>query len=203
MSYANYRNYQLAHQERARAQAAAAQAANIRNQIHARMDRQSAEWQGSHGDPRASMPNMYNFMARANSGYHQEMSNRQLESQQAYANALNNEITQMQDRMADMSENVIGGKRASDEMKYNLEMTKAQNDYKARMAENNARIAMNNKTNDSLAGSMKDFNQSLSPEQPNMPDVELYDNDGEHIGGSQYAGKDLFKNTGIKKSLMS
>lgn len=201
MSYANYRDYQLAYRQRAQAQAAAAQAANIRNQIHARMDRQSAQWQGSHGDPRASIGNMYNAMARENSGYHQEMSNRQLEAQQAYANALSQEIAQMQDRMADMSENVIGGKRASDEMKYNLEMTKAQNDYRARMAENNARIAMNNKTNDSLSGAMKDFNQSIGGGQPNMPDVELYDNDGEYIGGSQYAGKDLFKNTGIKKSL--
>lgn len=202
MSYSNYRNYQLALQERARAQAAAQQAANIRNQIHARMDQQSNQWQGSHGDPRASMGNMYNTMARENSGYHQEMSNRQLDSQQAYANALNKEITQMQDRMADMSENVIGGKRASDEMKYNLEMTKARNDHQARMAENNARIAMNNKTNDSLASSMKDFNQSIGGES-NMPSVELYDNDGEYIGGSQYAGKSLFDKTGIKKSLMS
>ena len=105
MSYYNHRNYQLATAERARAQAAAAQAANIRNQLHSRMDRQSSQWQGSHGDPRASVGNMHNAMARENSGYHQEMSNRH-EGQQAYANALNNEITQMQDRI-DMSENVI------------------------------------------------------------------------------------------------
>jgi hypothetical protein len=203
MSYSNYRNYQLAVAERQRAMAAQQQAQNIRNQATARANRMSQEWQGSHGDPRASVGNMNNMLSRENSSHYAEMSNRQLESQQAYANALNDEITQMQDRMADMSENVIGGKRASDEMKYNLEMTKARNDHQARMAENNARIAMNSKTNDSLAASMDGFNQSLAGGKPEMPSVELYDNDGEYVGGSQYAGKNLFDKTGIKKSLMS
>ena len=203
MSYYNHRNYQLAVADRQRAMAAQQQAQNIRNQANARANRMSQEWQGSHGDPRATVGHMNNMLSRENSGHYAEMANRQLDSQQAYANALNNEITQMQDRMADMSENVISSKNRSDEMSYNLQMTEAQNNMRARMAENNARIQMNSKTNDSLSKSMDGFNETLAGGKPDMPSVELYDNDGEYIGGSQYAGKNLFDKTGIKKSLMS
>lgn len=189
MSYYDHRNYQLAIAERARAQAAAAQAANIRNQLHARMDRQSSQWQGSHGDPRASVGNMHNAMARENSGYHQEMANRQLEAQQAYANALNNEITQMQDRMADMSENVISSKNRSDEMAYDLERRRINAANALGQQQNNALSNLSN----SLSSMDFDF------ETPQMPDTNLYDNDGERVGGSQYPS--LFAKTGIKNSL--
>ena len=191
MSYYDHRNYQLATAERARAQAAEAQAANIRNQLHSRMDRQSSQWQGSHGDPRASVGNMHNAMARENSGYHQEMSNRQLEGQQAYANALNNEITQMQDRMADMSENVISSKNRSDEMAYDLERRRINAANELGQQQNNALSSLSN----SLGSMDFDF------EAPQMPDTNLYDNNGERVGGSQYPNNSLFAKTGIKNSL--
>ena len=191
MSYYDHRNYQLATAERARAQAAAAQAANIRNQIHARMDRQSADFSKSYGDPRASVGNMHNAMARENSGHHQEMANRQLEGQQAYANALNNEITQMQDRMADMSENVISSKNRSDEMAYDLEKRRINAANELGQQQNNALSGLSN----SLGSMDFDF------EEPQMPDTNLYDNNGERIGGSQYPNNSLFAKTGIKNSL--
>lgn len=182
MSYYNHRDYYLATADRARAQAAYAQAANIRNQIHARMDRQSKEWQGSHGDPRASISNMYNAMARENSGYHQEMSNRNLEGQQAYATALSKEVAQMQDRMADMAENRISSKNRSDEMAYNL--AKYQADLQAGSL-------------NKLTSGLSDFNFEMP--EVGVPSVNLHDNDGQRIGGSYPS---LFAKTGIKNSLM-
>jgi hypothetical protein len=189
MSYYNHRNYQLNTAERARAQAARSQAANIRNQLHSRMDRQSKEWQGSHGDPRSSVPNMMNAMSRENSSYHQEMGTRELEGQQAYANALNDEITQMQDRMADMSENTISSKNRSDEMAYDIERRRINGANELGKQQNNALSSLSNSL-----GSM-DFKF----ETPQMPDTNLYNNDGERVGGSQYPS--LFAKTGIKNSL--
>ena len=63
---------------------------------------------------------MHNAMARENSGYHQRCRIVSLKAKQA-ANAQAEKITQMQDRMADMSENVISSKNRSDEMAYDLE----------------------------------------------------------------------------------
>ena len=204
MSYGNYRNYILDAQNRRAAQIAQnkwQQAAQDQqraiNQVKGDYLRGGANVRPDH----KSWENLH--IAQRAQPHGEQMEHAHNERMQAMQNYMDNEMAQVQDRFADMNENVIGGKRASDEMKYNLEMTKAQNDMRARMAENNARVQMNNKTTDSLSKSMEGFNQSLSGGQPDMPSVELYDNDGEYIGGSQYAGKNLFDKTGIKKSLMS
>jgi hypothetical protein len=125
---------------------------------------------------------MMNFMARENAGLHEELSNKELDSRQAYATALSKEITQMQDRMADMAENKISSKNRSDEMAYNL--AKHQADLQAGSV-------------NKLTSGLSDFNFEMP--KVGVPSVNLHDNDGQRVGGS-YPG--LFARTGIKNSLM-
>jgi hypothetical protein len=191
MSYYNHRNYQLDQANRQRAMAAQQQAQNIRNQAAARANRMSRDWQGSLGDPRATVGSMNNMLSRENSGHYAEMANRQLDGQQAYANALDNEVTQMQDRMADMGENAISSKNRSDEMAYNLQREKAHLANQLGQQQNKSLQGLSN----SLGSMNFDF------EQPEMPNTDLYDNDGERVGGSQYGNNSLFAKTGIKNSL--
>lgn len=191
--YGNYRNYYMDYANRQAAQnnfMDAMEAGRRAQQRSAEYDRNSMAAPGFMGSrtPTGTGHMTQNHDAR----YYQQLENQYANhGNTAMQNALNNEATQVQDRMADYYENQVAGKRHSDIMRYELERQKANQAYNLGMAQN--------RSLDNLAGNM---NFNLNMGDTDMPQTDLYDNDGERIGGSNPKNS-LFAQSGIKKSLLS
>ena len=100
----------------------------------------------------------------------------------AAANAMNNEMSQVQDRKMDLADNEQGRK--------NLETEYSNQIERQRIA---AAERMNNRNNeglDSLSNSFSGIADGLIQDPMQVPNYDLYDNGKKRIGGS-YFGKAL------------
>lgn len=165
--FGNYRDYQLDHANRRAAQAAEGKLMDAQHMATSRANQASREFRQSYGDPRASQSNHDNLIAQVTSPYQTAMGQHEMAMRHAMQNAMSNEAAQVQDRSADMQENVIAGKRASDQMKYMSELNK-QN---------------------TLAQMMSGLSGQGSIDAT-IPDVNIYSSGGKRIGGSNI-GKSL------------
>jgi hypothetical protein len=191
--YGNYRNYYMDYANRQAAQnnfMDGMEAGRRAQQASAEYDRNAMAAPGFMG---SRSPSGMGHMTQNHAGrYYQQLENQYAHhGNTAMQNALNNEATQVQDRMANYHENIVAGKRHSDIMRYELERQKANQAYDLGMAQN--------RSLDNLAQNM-DFNMNMG--DTGMPETNLYDNDGERIGGSSPKNS-LFAQSGIKKSLLS
>lgn len=191
--YGNYRNYYMDYANRQAAQnnfMDAMEAGRRAQQSSAEYDRNYMAAPGFMG---SRSPTGMGHMTQNHGGrYYQQLENQYAHhGNAAMQNAMNNELTQVQDRMADYYENMVAGKRHSDIMRYELERQKANQAYNLGMAQN--------RSLDNLASNM---NFNLNMGDTGTPETNLYDNDGERIGGSNPKNS-LFAQSGIKKSLLS
>ena len=132
------------------------------------------------GDPNAthSINQMYNQITPLEhmaTQHHMNMMN-------AAANAMNNEMAQVQDRKMDLADNEQGRK--------NLETEYANQIERQKIA---AAERMNNRNNeglDSLSNSFTGLADGLIQDPMQVPNYDLYDNSKNRIGGS-YFGKAL------------
>lgn len=168
--FGNYRDYQLDHANRRAAQAAEGKMMDAQHMAAARANQASREFRQSYGDPRATQSQHDNLIAQATSPYQSAMGQHEMAMRHAMQNAMSNEMAQVQDRSADMQENVIAGKRASDQMKYLSEINKQKT--LARMMSG-------------LGGS-----GGVGSIDATIPDVNIYSSGGKRIGGSSI-GKSL------------
>lgn len=105
-----------------------------------------------------------------------------MDMQNAAFHAMNNEMAQVQDRKMDLADNEQGRKNLETEYNRNLEAEKIR-----------AAERMNNRNNQGLEGLMDGMNTAfsgVSPENMQVPNYDLYSNNGKRIGGS-YFGKAL------------
>ena len=183
--YNNHRNYQMDYPNRRAAQVQQ----NIWQQ-HAQdqqraINRVSRDYL-SGGANAVSWPNHTSWrnlhIAEAAQPYGEQMQHAHNARMHAMQNYMDNEMTQVQDRMADMAENRISSKNNSDEMAAAL---KAQE------------IAAAERMNQVNAGALNDMSKSLMApgiQAPgvgaganNMPNTSLYNRDGKRIGGTYFS----------------
>ena len=115
-------------------------------------------------------------MASAESGNMMQQAMRAMET------GLNHEMTQVQDRKMDLADNEQGRKNLDTEYSRAAEMEKIR-----------AAERMNNRNNQGLEGLMDGMNTAfsgVSPENMQVPNYDLYSNNGNRMGGS-YFGKAL------------
>lgn len=196
--YGNYRNYYMDYANRQMAQnnfMDAMEANRRAQQRSAEYDRNYMAAPGFMGSrsPTGSIGHMtQNHAGR----YYQQLEKEYAHhGNTAMQNALNNEATQVQDRMADYPENIVAGKRHSDIMRYELERQKNLNEQRKNLQNYQLGMAQN-RSLDNLAN----MDYSIDAGDTEMPETNLYDNDGQRIGGSKNS---LFAKSGIKKSLLS
>ena len=111
-----------------------------------------------------------------------ESGNMMQQAMRAMETGLNHEMTQVQDRKMDLADNEQGRKNLETEYNRNLEAEKIR-----------AAERMNNRNNQGLEGLMDGMNTAfsgVSPENMQVPNYDLYSNDGNRMGGS-YFGKAL------------
>lgn len=194
MSYYNHRNYQMDWANRRAAQQAQSKWRNAAQQQLRAINRVRGDFmrgQPGFGGSSGSDNQWLNYhIAMQAQPYGEEMENAHDERMAAMQNYMDSEMAQVQDRFADMGENRISSKNRSDEMAYDLERRRINAAKKLGQQQNNALSSLSN----SLGSMDFDF------ETPQMPDTNLYDNNGERVGGSQYPS--LFAQTGIRNSLM-
>lgn len=181
MSYYNHRNYQLDHRNRRAAQInqnkwTAAKNAQLRaiNQVKgdwlrygSRSGRpDAAEWRDM-------------FIASAAQPHGEQMEQAHNDRMAAMQNYMDNEMSQVQDRMADMGENRIISKNRSDEMAASLKNKEI--DAAERMNNTNAN-ALNSMGQSLLSGSKV----GVESPQVNTPNTNLYDRQGKRIGGTYF-----------------
>lgn len=132
------------------------------------------------GDPstRGSIESMYQQVTPM-----EHMANQhQMNMMNAASHAMNNEMAQVQDRKMDLADNEQGRKNLETEYSRNLEAEKIR-----------AAERMNNRNNQGLEGLMDGMNTAfsgVSPENMQVPNYDLYSNNGNRMGGS-YFGKAL------------
>lgn len=115
-------------------------------------------------------------MASAESGNMMQQAMRAMET------GLNHEMIQVQDRKMDLADNEQGRKNLDTEYNRQIEMEKLA-----------AAERMNNRNNQGLEGLMDGMNTAfsgVSPENMQVPNYDLYSNNGNRMGGS-YFGKAL------------
>lgn len=182
MSYYNHRNYQLDKPNRRAAQVQQ----NIWQQ-HAHdqqraINRVSRDYLGG-GANAVSWPNHTSWrnlhIAEAAQPHGEQMEHAYNQRMHHMQNYMDNEMAQVQDRMADMGENRISSKNRSDEMSASL---KAQEIAAAeRMNSTNAN-ALNSMGQSLLSGSKV----GVESPQENTPNTNLYDRQGKRIGGTYF-----------------
>lgn len=190
MSYAynNHRDYQMDYANRR-----AAQVQQNKWQQHAQdqqraINRVKGDYLrgGSNQGPGASSwQNLQ--IAQAAQPHGEQMEHAHNARMQHMQNYMDNEMTQVQDRMADMGENRISSKNNSDEMAANL---KAQEIAAAERMNNQNANALGSMSN-SLTSNMGGI--GVSPEQTSVPNTNLFNREGERIGGSQYFKNSLLR----------
>jgi hypothetical protein len=111
-----------------------------------------------------------------------ESGNTMQQAMRSMETAFNNEATQVQDRKMDLADNEQGRKNLQ------TEYDRATQMEKIRAAER-----MNNRNNQGLEGLMDGMNTAfsgVSPENMQVPNYDLYSNNGNRMGGS-YFGRAL------------
>lgn len=112
----------------------------------------------------------------------QEANKHWMNMQNAAAHAMNNEMTQVQDRKMDLADNEQGRKNLDTEYNREIELEKLA--AAERMNERN------NQGLDSLSNSFSGIADGLISDPMQVPNYDLYDNGKNRIGGS-YFGKAL------------
>ena len=178
----NYRNYQPSWNARNAAQYHQRMASDAQGAINReaqRINHDYLKWGGGSPDggqwynlhmAQATAPHV-NAQRQHNVGFHQNM-----------ANAMMAEQTQVDDRKMDLADNEQGRKNLE------TEYTQALDAEKIRAAER-----MNNRNNQGLEGLMDGMNtafEGVSPENTQVPNYDLYSNNGNRMGGS-YFGRAL------------
>jgi hypothetical protein len=178
----NYNNYKRDHANWAAAAANqakyqhAAQMANNQN-VQAHKDLMSGQ-PGFNPNGRMEIDSMY----AKYTPLEQEANKHHMNMMNAASHAMNNEMTQVQERKMDLADNEQGRKNLQ------TEYDRATQMEKIRAAER-----MNNRNNQGLEGLMDGMNTAfsgVSPEQMQVPNYDLYSNNGNRMGGS-YFGKAL------------
>ena len=177
----NYNNYQRDHANWNAANAHQAQMLETQTQAHNDNLRKHQEMKKfGFGDPstRGSVESMYQQVTPM-----EHMANQhQMNMMNAASHAMNNEMAQVQDRKMDLADNEQGRKNLETEYNRNLEAEKIR-----------AAERMNNRNNQGLEGLMDGMNTAfsgVSPENMQVPNYDLYSNNGNRTGGS-YFGKAL------------
>ena len=112
-----------------------------------------------------------------------ESGNTMQQAMRAMETGLNHEAMQVQDRKMDIAENEQGRKNLDTEYSRAAEMEKIR-----------AAERMNNRNNQGLEGLMDGMNNGLvgvSPGAMQVPNYDLYSNNGKRTGGSSYFGQAL------------
>lgn len=111
-----------------------------------------------------------------------ESGNMMQQAMRAMETGLNHEMTQVQDRKMDLADNEQGRKNLDTEYNRQIEMEKLA-----------AAERMNERNNQGLEGLMDGMNTAfsgVSPENMQVPNYDLYSNNGNRMGGS-YFGRAL------------
>ena len=181
MSYAynNHRDYQLDHRNRHAAQVEQNKYQQAAHQQLREINRVNGEYLrggGANFDP--MQRSWQNLQASEAAQPHGEEMNKAHNAQmQAMQNYIANEQNQMNDRMADMSENQISSKNNSDEMAASL---KAQEIAAAERMNNQNANALNAMGQSLLGGS------KVESPQFKTPNTQLLDSQGKRIGGTYF-----------------
>ena len=191
MSYAynNHRDYQLDHNNRRWAQInqnkwTDASHAQMRAINKAKGD--WLRWGSRSGDPNGAA--WLNMQIAGNAQPHGERMDRaHNDKMAAMQNYMANESIQVQDRMADMHENRISSKNNSDEMAANLKAQEIAAAERMNSLNANALGSMSNSLTSTVGG------VGVSPEQTSMPSTNMFNREGERIGGSQYFKNSLLR----------
>lgn len=190
MSYAynNHRNYQLDHKNRYWAQVNAnkwmdASHAQMRA-IHAAKENH-LRW-GSNGEPDSGAW-LNASIASAAQPHGERMNQAHSDKMAAMQNYMSNEMAQVQDRMADQRENQISSKNNSDELAANLKNKEIAAAERMNSQNANALSSMSN----SLTSTVGDV--GVSPEQTSVPNTNMFNKEGERIGGSKYFKNSLLR----------
>lgn len=177
----DYNNYQRDDANWNRAYAAQSAMQEMQTQSHNDNLRKHQEMKKfGFGDPstRGSIESMYQQVTPM-----EHMANQhQMNMMNAASHAMNNEMAQVQDRKMDLADNEQGRKNLETEYSRNLEAEKIR-----------AAERMNNRNNQGLEGLMDGMNTAfsgVSPENMQVPNYDLYSNNGNRMGGS-YFGKAL------------
>lgn len=210
MSYYNnnyqrdYANWQAAanYQAQMRDMQIRAHNENLRKEMEMRSGQNG--FMGSRGTVNSYVQNMYNQISpleQMANQHHMNMMN-------AAANAMNNEMVQVQDRKMDLADMEQQRKVAQTEYERQIAMQNANNEAYATAAQErmNARNAemkekMNERTNQGLDNAFESMNGSLGDalgsnegaisDPFQVPDYTLYDNNNKKIGGGSYFSKAL------------
>lgn len=176
--YGNYRNYYLDYANRQAAQnnfMDAMESGRRAQQAAAEYDRNAMAAPGFMGSRSPSGP--VGHMAHNHAGRFWQQNENQYANMgnMAMQNAMNNEAAQVQDRSADMQENVIAAKRARDQMEYQAELSR--------------QMARQKMLSNVMSG-LSDDGPEVASIDAKVPDVNIYSNGGKRIGGSSI-GKSL------------
>lgn len=186
MSYAynNHRNYSMDTPNRRAAQVAHNNWTQAAQQQQRAINRVSRDYL-SGGANAVSWPNHTSWrnlhIAEAAQPYGEQMENYHNQRMHAMQNYMDNEMTQVQDRFADMHENRISSKNNSDEMAAALK------------AQEIAAAERMNSVNANALGSMSQSLMSPGIKAPgvggsgNMPNTSLYNRNGQRIGGTYFS----------------
>ena len=177
----NYNNYR---RDYANWAAAAANQANYQNamqmahnqNLQAERDLRKGQpgFIGSGGSTLGEISDMY----RKITPIEQEANRHYMHMMNASAHAMNNEMTQVQDRKMDLADNEQGRKNLDTEYNRQIQMEKIA-----------AAERMNNRNNeglDSLSNSFSGIGDGLVSDPMQVPNYDLYDNKKNRIGGSYF-----------------
>lgn len=177
----NYNNYQRDYANWAAAAANQAKYQNVARMAHNENLRKEKElrsgqpgFMGSGGGTLGAIRDMYRQITPI-----EQMANQHyMNMQNAAAQAMNNEMAQVQDRKMDLADNEQGRKNLDTEYNRQIEMEKLA--AAERMNERN------NQGLDSLSDSFSGIADGLISDPMQVPNYDLYDNGKKRIGGSYF-----------------
>ena len=174
--FGNYNNFYLDYANRQAAQNNFSDALEARRRAEnssAEYDRNAMAAPGFMGSRSPTSSNQHMTHNHGGRHYSQLENNYAHQGNMAMANALHNEAAQVQDRAADLRENVVAGKRDRDRMEYM------------------AAINKQNALQQMMASLSQPFTGSTDASiDADIPAVNIYSNGGKRIGGSSI-GKSL------------
>ena len=173
----NYNNYQRDYANWNAAAAHQQQMLEMQTQAHNDNLRKHKELRKfGLGDPNMSLA--INEMYQQITPLEQMAYQAQMNMMNAAAHAMNNEMTQVQDRKMDLADNEQGRKNLDTEYNRQIQMEKIA-----------AAERMNNRNNeglDSLSDSFSGLTDGLMQDPMQVPNYDLYDNSKNRIGGSYF-----------------
>lgn len=173
----NYNNYQRDYANWAAAAANQAMMRDMQIRAHNENLRKETEMRKyGLGDPNTNqyIRNMYAQITP----FEQMADQHHMNMMNAAAHAMNNEMTQVQDRKMDLADNEQGRKNLDTEYNRQIQMEKIA-----------AAERMNNRNNeglDSLSDSFSGLTDGLIQDPMQVPNYDLYDNSKNRIGGSYF-----------------